>query len=58
MGDESVGVMAVSGTTSAIDGTIKVGASSSDKSAIGVVVKGGSNAVLTGTASITAGTGG
>jgi hypothetical protein len=58
LGDESVGVMAVSGTTSAIDGTIKVGASSSDKSAIGVVVKGGSNAVLTGTASITAGTGG
>ncbi|UYI78468.1 MAG: autotransporter-associated N-terminal domain-containing protein [Fusobacterium varium] len=58
LGDESVGVMAVSGTTSAIDGTIKVGASSSDKSAIGAVVKGGSNAVLTGTASITAGTGG
>ena len=58
LGDESVGVMAVSGTTSAIDGTIKVGASSSDKSAIGVVVKGGSNAVLTGMASITAGTGG
>ena len=58
LGDESVGVMAVSGTTSAIDGTIKVGASSSDKSAIGVVVKGGSNAVLTGTALITAGTSG
>ncbi|BBA50818.1 putative autotransporter [Fusobacterium varium] len=58
LGDESVGVMAVSGTTSAIDGTIKVGVSSSDKSAIGLVVKGGSNVTLAGTASITAGKGG
>ena len=57
LGNESVGAMAV-GTTSILDGTISVGASSGTKSAIGIVANGGSNVTVAGTAAITAGTGG
>ncbi|MDU1912628.1 MAG: autotransporter-associated N-terminal domain-containing protein, partial [Fusobacterium sp.] len=57
LGNESVGVMAASGTNSTIDGTIKVGDSSTDKSAIGIAAK-DSNITLAGTATITAGKGG
>ena len=58
LNNESVGVMATSGTTSIIDGTISVGASSSTKSAIGIVANGNSNVTLAGSTTITAGTGG
>ena len=56
LGNESVGVMATA-TNSTINGTIKVGDSSSSKSAIGIIANAGSHITLTGTA-ITAGKGG
>ena len=56
LGNESVGVMATA-TNSTINGTIKVGNSSSSKSAIGIAANAGSHITLTGTA-ITAGKGG
>lgn len=55
LGNESLGIMATSGTVSAINGNITVGNSSSSKSAIGVVANGNSNVVLAGTSAITAG---
>ena len=58
LGNESVGVMATSGTTSTIDGTIIVGESSTSKSAIGVVANAGSSVTLAGTTAITTGKGG
>ncbi|MEG9320844.1 autotransporter-associated N-terminal domain-containing protein [Fusobacterium varium] len=56
LGNESVGVMATA-TNSTINGTIKIGDSSSSKSAIGIAANGGSHITLTGTA-ITVGKGG
>ncbi|BBA53268.1 autotransporter (plasmid) [Fusobacterium varium] len=56
--NESVGVMATSGTGSTINGTITVGDSSTSKSAIGVVANTASNVTLAGTTTVTAGTGG
>ncbi|MHD0315970.1 autotransporter-associated N-terminal domain-containing protein [Fusobacterium sp. THCT1E2] len=58
LNNESVGVLATSGTTSIIDGTISVGASSSTKSAIGIVANAGSNVTVAGTAAVATGNGG
>ena len=58
LNNESVGVMATSGTTSTINGTITVGESSATKSAIGVVANAGSNVTLTAATTITTGKGG
>ena len=58
LGNESIGVMATQGTgTLTIGGIIKVGDSSTGKSAIGIVAK-NSNLDLAGITRITAGTGG
>ena len=58
LNNESVGVLATSGTTSTINGTISVGASSSTKSAIGIVANAGSNVTVAGTAAVATGNGG
>ena len=58
LGNESIGVLATTGTTSALNGAVTVGNSSAGKSAIGVVANGGSNITIAGSSIITAGNGG
>ena len=58
LGNESIGVLATTGTTSTLSGAITVGNSSAGKSAIGVVANGGSNITIAGSSIITAGNGG
>ncbi|MCB8650991.1 beta strand repeat-containing protein, partial [Fusobacterium ulcerans] len=58
LGNESIGVLATTGTTSTLNGAVTVGNSSAGKSAIGVVANGGSNITIAGSSIITAGNGG